>query len=163
MDEGGVSQQIMQEDPMKSDLLTVIHLFVSITISDVFLWSIFMTKDSWDVSYPKFLFHPSSETILLSKSLISRIFLKPNWFWFQYHVSCPMCSRVSCASCPACLKYYVLLFLTCFVSCVLLCLTCLVLCVFSCLTSIVPHLLWCFINPFSLRTLSASYLKYSMC
>ena len=30
-----------------------------------------------------FLFHPFLETMILSKSLISRIFLKPNRLWFQ--------------------------------------------------------------------------------
>ena len=30
-----------------------------------------------------FLFHPYLETMLLSEGLISRIFLKPNWLWFQ--------------------------------------------------------------------------------
>ena len=32
--------------------------------------------------FPLFLFHPFLETMLLSESLISRIFLKPNG-WFQ--------------------------------------------------------------------------------
>ena len=38
---------------------------------------------NWDVGFALFLFHPCLETSLLSQSLISRIFLKPNRFWFQ--------------------------------------------------------------------------------
>ena len=40
-----------------------------------------------DGGFPLFLFHPFLETMLLSESLIYRIFLKsnlkPNRFWFQ--------------------------------------------------------------------------------
>ena len=39
--------------------------------------------ENWDVGFPLFLFQPFLKTMLLSESLISRIFLKPNRFWFQ--------------------------------------------------------------------------------
>ena len=39
--------------------------------------------ENWDIGFPLFLFHPFLETMLLSESLISRIVLKPNRFWFQ--------------------------------------------------------------------------------
>ena len=39
--------------------------------------------ENWDIGFLLFLFHPFLETMLLPESLISRIFLKPNRFWFQ--------------------------------------------------------------------------------
>ena len=38
---------------------------------------------NWDIAFPLFLFHPFLETKILSKSLISRTFLKPNRLRFQ--------------------------------------------------------------------------------
>ena len=38
---------------------------------------------NWDVGFSLFLFHPFLQTMLLSKSLISRFFLESNQFWFQ--------------------------------------------------------------------------------
>ena len=42
--------------------------------------------ENWDVGFPLFVSHPFLETMLLSESLISRIFLKRNRFWFQNNV-----------------------------------------------------------------------------
>ena len=39
--------------------------------------------ENWDFDFPLYLFHPFLETMLLSESMTSRIFLKTYRFWFQ--------------------------------------------------------------------------------
>ena len=80
--EGGILRNVIKNSISQTVLVMMMgslyNLCTHITV-DSCIWRFCLIV----VGFPLFLFHHFLETMVLSKSLISRIFLKPNQFWFQ--------------------------------------------------------------------------------